>query len=36
MNNIIHSLAGGGGPINKIFGVSEEAGRFRERDFVST
>lgn len=35
-NNIIHSLAGGGGPINKLFGVSEEAGRFRERDFIST
>ena len=36
INNIIHSLAGGGGPINKIFGVSEEAGRFRQRDFFST
>lgn len=36
MNNIIHSWLGGGGPMNKIFGVSGEAGRYRERDLWGT
>jgi len=36
MNNIIHSWLGGGGPVNKLFGVSEEAGRYRERGLWGT
>jgi len=36
MNNITHSWLGGGGPINKAFGVSEEAGRYRERGMWGT
>jgi len=36
MNNIIHSWLGGGGPVNKMFGVSEEAGRYRERGLWGT